>query len=231
MKKFINNFCKILLIFNFSELKSNINFSINEYLYYSQQNFNIISFLLQLQSNYIQQYKKNFVHQNSIEFQNETNLLKQKRKIKSNEIDSLDTNLLNKSISETSNEKIIRTVKNKKIVYCQSDFNFSPITNKQLSKFNEKNEKKKEENIDEKFRGLRGSKFRGVSKNGNQWQVLIMINKKKRYIGNYKSEKDAARAYDIVAIQNHGKKAKTNFYYTSFEIEKIKNMYTNHNYK
>ena len=231
MKKFINNFCKILLIFNFSELKSNINFSINEYLYYSQQNFNIISFLLQLQSNYIQQYKKNFVHQNSIEFQNETNLLKQKRKIKSNELDSLDTNLLNKSISETSNEKIIRTVKNKKIVYCQSDFNFSPITNKQLSKFNEKNEKKKEENIDEKFRGLRGSKFRGVSKNGNQWQVLIMINKKKRYIGNYKSEKDAARAYDIVAIQNHGKKAKTNFYYTSFEIEKIKNMYTNHNYK
>ena len=231
MKKFINNFCKIFLIFNFSELKSNINFSINEYLYYSQQNFNIISFLLQLQSNYIQQYKKNFVHQNSIEFQNETNLLKQKRKIKSNELDSLDTNLLNKSISETSNEKIIRTVKNKKIVYCQSDFNFSPITNKQLSKFNEKNEKKKEENIDEKFRGLRGSKFRGVSKNGNQWQVLIMINKKKRYIGNYKSEKDAARAYDIVAIQNHGKKAKTNFYYTSFEIEKIKNMYTNHNYK
>ena len=230
MKKFINSFCKIFLIFNFSELKSNINFSINEYLYYSQQNFNIISFLLQLQSNYIQQYKKNFVHQNSIEFQNETNLLKQKRKIKSNEIDTLDTNLLNKSISETSNEKIIRTVKNKKIVYCQSDFNFSPITNKQLSKFNEKNEKKKEENFDEKFRGLRGSKFRGVSKNGNQWQVLIMINKKKRYIGNYKSEKDAARAYDIVAIQNHGKKAKTNFYYTSFEIEKIKNMYTNHNY-
>ena len=231
MKKFIKNFSKNFLIFNFSELKSNINFSINEYLYYSQQNFNIISFLLQLQSNYIQQYKKNFVHQNSIEFQNETNLLKQKRKIKSNELDSLDTNLLNKSISETSNEKIIRTVKNKKIVYCQSDFNFSPITNKQLSKFNEKNEKKKEENFDEKFRGLRGSKFRGVSKNGNQWQVLIMINKKKRYIGNYKSEKDAARAYDIVAIQNHGKKAKTNFYYTSFEIEKIKNMYTNHNYK
>ena len=222
---------KIFYFLIFSELKSNINFSINEYLYYSQQNSNIISFLLQCQSNYIQQYKTNFVHQNSIEFQNETNLLKQKRKIKSNEIDTLDTNLLNKSISETSNEKIIRTVKNKKIVYCQSDFNFSPITNKQLSKFNEKNEKKKEENFDEKFRGLRGSKFRGVSKNGNQWQVLIMINKKKRYIGNYKSEKDAARAYDIVAIQNHGKKAKTNFFYTSFEIEKIKNMYTNHNYK
>ena len=25
----------------------------------------------------------------------------------------------------------------------------------------------------------RGSKFRGVSKNGNKWQVLIMINRKK----------------------------------------------------
>jgi hypothetical protein len=51
-----------------------------------------------------------------------------------------------------------------------------------------------------------------------------MINKKKRYIGNYKSEKEAARAYDIVAIQNHGKKAKTNFFYPNFQIEKIKNM-------
>lgn len=103
--------------------------------------------------------------------------------------------------------------------------------NKQLSNFKEKNEKKKEEIIEKKFRGLRGSKFRGVSKNGNQWQVLIMINKKKRYIGNYKSENDAARAYDIVAIQNHGKKAKTNFFYTLYEIEKIKNMYSKHNYQ
>ena len=73
-------------------------------------------------------------------------------------------------------------------------------------------------------RGKRGSKYRGVSKNGNQWQVLIMVNKKKRYIGNYKTEDEAAASYDIVAIQNHGKKAKTNFFYTIDEIHKIKNQ-------
>ena len=51
-----------------------------------------------------------------------------------------------------------------------------------------------------------------------------MINKKKRYIGNYKNEEEAASSYDIVAIQNHGNKAKTNFYYTPEQIIKIKNM-------
>ena len=104
-------------------------------------------------------------------------------------------------------EKIIRTVKNKKIVYCQGNFNTQYPSN-----------------LLNEFRGQRGSKYRGVSKNGNQWQVLIMINKKKRYIGNYKNEEEAASSYDIVAIQNHGNKAKTNFYYTPEQIIKIKNM-------
>ena len=67
----------------------------------------------------------------------------------------------------------------------------------------------------------RGSQFRGVSRNGNQWQVLIMVNKKKRYVGTYACEDDAARYYDKVAIQNHGKKAKTNFFYTEEEIKGI----------
>ena len=70
----------------------------------------------------------------------------------------------------------------------------------------------------------KSSKYRGVTKNGNKWQVLIMINKKKRYIGNYKNEEEAASSYDIVAIQNHGSKAKTNFYYTPEEIDRIKKM-------
>ena len=51
-----------------------------------------------------------------------------------------------------------------------------------------------------------------------------MINKKKRYIGNYKTEEEAASSYDIVAIQNHGNKAKTNFYYSPDAILKIKKM-------
>ena len=83
--------------------------------------------------------------------------------------------------------------------------------------------KKKKSNdfCSEKSKKPRGSKFRGVSRNGNQWQVLIMVNKKKRYVGSYSKEEEAARAYDKVALQNHGSKAKTNFDYTKQEVENI----------
>lgn len=67
----------------------------------------------------------------------------------------------------------------------------------------------------------RGSRYRGVSRNGNQWQVLIMVNKKKRYVGSYSNEEEAARAYDKVALQNHSAKAKTNFDYLEEEVQKI----------
>jgi hypothetical protein len=62
----------------------------------------------------------------------------------------------------------------------------------------------------------RGSKFRGVSKNGNKWQVLIMINRKKNYIGSFDSEEDAAKEYDKLAIKYHGEMARTNFYYEGY---------------
>lgn len=70
--------------------------------------------------------------------------------------------------------------------------------------------------------GKRGSKFRGVSRNGNQWQVLIMVKKRKRYVGSYSNEIEAARNYDKVAIQHHTYKAKTNYFYTDEEIERIR---------
>ena len=135
-------------------------------------------------------------------------------------------------INSLKDEKIIRTIKNKKIVYCKVNSNSISLMNyceKENNTNISLNEKKiinkskiQEKNIGE--RGKRGSKYRGVSKNGNQWQVLIMINKKKRYIGNYKTEEEAANSYDIVAIQNHGNKAKTNFYYSPDEILQIKKM-------
>lgn len=69
--------------------------------------------------------------------------------------------------------------------------------------------------------GKRSSKYRGVSKNGNQWQVLIMVNKSKTYIGTYPSESIAARIYDIIAIKNRGIKARTNFVYSKNQLDKI----------
>lgn len=67
----------------------------------------------------------------------------------------------------------------------------------------------------------RGSRYRGVSRNGNQWQVLIMVCKKKRYVGSYSNEEEAARAYDKAAIQNHGARAKSNFDYNDEELRYI----------
>ena len=67
----------------------------------------------------------------------------------------------------------------------------------------------------------RRSKYRGVSKNGSQWQVLIMIKKKKKYMGSYSNEEEAARVYDKYALIYHGKKAKTNYDYTEEEVKKI----------
>lgn len=47
---------------------------------------------------------------------------------------------------------------------------------------------------------FRGSKFRGVSRNKNKWQMMIMINQKKVYVGAIHTENDAARYYDSIAI-------------------------------
>ena len=48
---------------------------------------------------------------------------------------------------------------------------------------------------------FRGSKFRGISKNGNSWQILVMVNRKKKYLGTLPTEEQAAKFYDKVAIQ------------------------------
>ena len=77
-----------------------------------------------------------------------------------------------------------------------------------------KKEQLSKNNISKSFK--RSSKYRGVSRNGNKWQVLIMINRKKTYIGNYDSEEEAARDYDQYAIKYHGDKARTNFFYQGY---------------
>jgi AP2-like factor, euAP2 lineage len=66
-----------------------------------------------------------------------------------------------------------------------------------------------------------GSKYRGVSRNKNKWQVMIMGNFKKFYIGGIKTELEAAKLYDKLAIFYHGIEAKTNFQYTKRQIEAL----------
>jgi hypothetical protein len=72
---------------------------------------------------------------------------------------------------------------------------------------------------------FRGSKYRGVSRNKNKWQMMIMINQQKVYIGAIYSENEAARYYDAIAIMCQGINAKTNFGHSSNDIKKILQEY------
>ena len=102
----------------------------------------------------------------------------------------------------TNNE--IKVLKNKKIVYINSDL---------LNKYSTSRYIKKAKHINFVTRNKTSSKFRGVSRNGNKWQILIAINNKKYYLGSYPSEELAARVYDIHAIKMRGIKARTNYPY------------------
>lgn len=59
----------------------------------------------------------------------------------------------------------------------------------------------------------RRSRYIGVSKNSQNWQVLINLGNFKKYIGTYSTEKEAAIAYDFFSIALNGSKANTNFDY------------------
>ena len=113
---------------------------------------------------------------------------------------------------ENNNE--IKVYKNKKVVYVNASLlkSYSTAKNiKQLNKIYFVNRNKPK----------RGSIYRGVSKNGNQWQVLMKENNNKTYKGSYPSEELAARIYDVLALKNKRFKARTNFKYSSKQIKKI----------
>lgn len=119
-----------------------------------------------------------------------------------NEKDYLDLNANNE----------IKVLKNNKVVYVNNNLLNSFYTSKSIKKLNK---------INFIIRKERTSKYRGVSKNGSKWQVLIMINNKKNYLGSYLTEELAARVYDIQAIKSWGIKAKTNFVYNNIQIKQI----------
>ena len=123
--------------------------------------------------------------------------------------------IIKNNINQTENNNEIKVLKNNKVVYVNTFLLNSYSTSKNIKKFNK---------IAFIGRNKRSSRYRGVSKNGNQWQVLMMINKSKSYIGSYPSEELAARIYDILALKNRGIKARTNFIYNSKQIKKICEM-------
>ena len=90
-----------------------------------------------------------------------------------------------------------------------------------------KNKNKKKEICIEKKK--RSSIYRGVSKNGSNWQVIIHHKNNNRYIGVFKTQEIAARVYDIISIKNQGIKAKTNFQYNIHQIQNIIEAYIDYN--
>lgn len=72
---------------------------------------------------------------------------------------------------------------------------------------------KKENNSNTKSRENSSSKYLGVSyhKITFKWQASININNKQKYIGLFKTQEEAARAYDDLAKIHHGQFANLNF--------------------
>lgn len=65
-----------------------------------------------------------------------------------------------------------------------------------------------------KNRSRKSSRFKGVSKTrGGRWRASIRPGGRSLYLGEYASEEEAARAYDVAARKYFGDEAFQNFYF------------------
>ena len=64
-----------------------------------------------------------------------------------------------------------------------------------------------------KFKKPSRSKYKGVdwAKDMNRWRARIRVNGRRIYLGSFKNEIDAAKAYDSAAKKYHGEYASLNF--------------------
>lgn len=158
-------------------------------------------------------------------------------------IENCDYIYLNKSISQKdiSEDKIqnIKKINSKEKNYSNDNINKANNSKEQIKiKKNNKfvfmnkyliNKKKKRNDVTKKR--LRKSIYRGVTKNGKKFQVIISYKKNSRYYGVYPTDEIAARAYDIISIKNKGIKASTNFKYDIHQIQKISEVNIDFNSK
>lgn len=66
------------------------------------------------------------------------------------------------------------------------------------------NTKNRSKNTGKKYKGV------GFEKRSNSWRARIRVDYKHKYLGNFKTEREAALAYNIAAIIYHGSFAKLN---------------------
>ena len=191
-----------------NKLESNDSTQLDKILYDS--NINNSDFL---SNNNNKNINKSEYNLNVFPEKNITNTSQYQNNINGNNRELFVVNHENNSINYKNNE--VKVFKNRKIVYINQSLLNSNNSTKNL---------KKVKNIAFIGETKRSSKYRGVSKNGNHWQVLFLNKNKKSYVGCYPSEEVAARIYDILEIKKRGFKAKTNFKYCNLQIKKIKDM-------
>ena len=75
-------------------------------------------------------------------------------------------------------------------------------TNGSIVQKQNKNEPKRKKRKGQQHTG--GSRYIGVSRNGNKWQALLQLGDRKRYLGTLESEEETARLHDRNALLYHG---------------------------
>ena len=132
-----------------------------------------------------------------------------KKVINEDKIENNNKSCFEKNYSNDNNnlKEQIRIKKNNKIVF--------------MNKYLINKKTKKKDIIKKRFRK---SMYRGVTKNGKKYQVIISYKKNNRYYGVYPTDEIAARVYDIISIKNKGIKASTNFKYDLHQIQKISEL-------